>query len=68
MIERDTGATVYFADPGASHQRGANENCNGLLRQYFPTGSAFASISNSDVQRTVNRPRKRLNYLTQGNS
>lgn len=68
LIERDTGATVYFADPGAPHQRGTNENCNGLLRQYFPKGSAFASISNSDVQRAVaklnNRPRKRLNYLT----
>lgn len=68
LIERDTKATVYFADPGAPHQRGANENCNGLLRQYFPKGSSFASISNSDVQRAVrrlnNRPRKRLNYLT----
>lgn len=68
MIERDTTATVYFADPGAPHQRGCNENCNGLLRQYFPKGSPFATITNTDVQRAVqklnNRPRKRLNYLT----
>ena len=68
LIERDTGATVYFADPGKPHQRGTNENTNGLLRQYFPKGSSFASINNSDVQRAVsklnNRPRKRLNYLT----
>jgi transposase, IS30 family len=68
LIERDTGATVYFADPGKPHQRGANENCNGLLRQYFPKGTPFASINDSDVQRAVrklnNRPRKRLNYLT----
>ena len=68
LIERDTNAIVYFADPGAPHQRGANENCNGLLRQYFPKGSSFASITNNDVQRAVrrlnNRPRKRLNYLT----
>ncbi len=68
LIERDTGATVYFADPGKPHQRGSNENCNGLLRQYFPKGSPFATITNSDVQRAVarlnNRPRKRLNYLT----
>jgi len=68
MIERDCNTKVYFADPGAPHQRGANENCNGLLRQYFPKGSSFATISNSDVQRAVtklnNRPRKRLNYLT----
>lgn len=68
LIARDTQAAVYFADPGSPHQRGTNENCNGLLRQYFPKGSAFATITNSDVQRAVrrlnNRPRKRLNYLT----
>ncbi len=68
MIEKSTGAQVYFADPGKPHQRGANENVNGLLRQYFPKGSSFATISNDDVQRAVrklnNRPRKRLNYLT----
>jgi len=68
MIEKSTGASVYFADPGKPHQRGANENVNGLLRQYFPKGSSFATISNDDVQRAVrkinNRPRKRLGYLT----
>lgn len=68
MIERDCRTTVYFADPGKPHQRGTNENTNGLLRQYFPKGSPFATITNADVQRAVtklnNRPRKRLNYLT----
>lgn len=68
MIERDCHTTVYFADPGKPHQRGTNENTNGLLRQYFPKGSSFATITNSDVKRVVvrlnNRPRKRLNYLT----
>ena len=68
LIERDTKATVYFADPGKPHQRGTNENTNGLLRQYFPKGSAFATIRDCDVSRAVqqlnNRPRKRLNYLT----
>ena len=68
MIERDTGAKVYFADKSKPQQRGANENVNGLLRQYFPKGSSFATITDKDVQRAVrklnNRPRKRLNYLT----
>jgi len=68
MIERSTGALVYFADAGKPHQRGSNENTNGLLRQYFPKGSSFATITNNDVQRAVrklnSRPRKRLNYLT----
>jgi len=68
MIERDTQALVYFADKGKPQQRGCNENTNGLLRQYFPKGSSFATITNKDVQCAVrklnNRPRKRLNYLT----
>ncbi|MCK5027357.1 MAG: IS30 family transposase [Candidatus Pacebacteria bacterium] len=68
MIEKDTKALVCFADGGKPQQRGANENANGLLRQYFPKGSSFATITNKDVQRAVrklnSRPRKRLNYLT----
>lgn len=68
MIEKETNAKIYFADPGKPNQRGANENVNGLLRQYFPKGSSFANIKDSDVQRAVrkinSRPRKRLNYLT----
>ncbi len=68
MIEEDTGALVYFADKGKPQQRGANENANGLLRQYFPKGSSFATITDKDVQRAVRklniRPRKRSNYLT----
>jgi transposase, IS30 family len=68
MIEKATNAKVYFADPGKPNQRGANENVNGLLRQYFPKGSSFATITDSDVQKAVrkinSRPRKRLNYLT----
>jgi len=68
MIEEDTGALVCFADKGKPQQRGANENVNGLLRQYFPKGSSFATITDKDVKRAVrklnNRPRKRLNYLT----
>ena len=68
FIERDTGALVYFADTGKPYQRGTNENTNGLLRQYFPKGSSFATLTDRDVQRAVrklnDRPRKRLNYRT----
>lgn len=68
LTERETGMTIYFAYPYHSWERGSNENFNGLLRQYFPKGTAFATISQKDVDQAVrelnHRPRKRLNYLT----
>ncbi len=34
-------AQVFFAHPYAAWERGTNENTNGFIRQYFPTGSDF---------------------------
>jgi IS30 family transposase len=66
--ERQTGLIIYFANPYHSWERGSNENANGLLRQFFPKKSLFATITQKDIQKAVrllnNRPRKRLNYLT----
>jgi len=67
-IEEDIGTKVFFAHPGKPHERGTNENCNGLLRQFFPKGSSFATITQNDVGKVVDlinsRPRKRFNYRT----
>lgn len=66
-IEKDLGLDVYFAYPYHSWERGCNENCNGLLRQFFPKRSSFSKVSQRDIEKAVklinNRPRKRLNYL-----
>ncbi len=58
----------YFAKPYHSWERGANENLNGLVRQYFPKNTSFANITNTEVENVVNilnnRPRKRFGYKT----
>ena len=65
---RTLGMPIYFALPYHSWERGTNENWNGLLRQFFPKGTPFATITQADVDEAVrnlnHRPRKRLNYLT----
>jgi len=41
----------YFAKPYHSWERGANENLNGLIRQYFPKKSSFENITQQEIQR-----------------
>ena len=68
IMEKETGMQIFFAYPYHSWERGTNENFNGLLRQYFPKGTPFATITQNDVNWAIrelnHRPRKRLNYLT----
>jgi transposase, IS30 family len=66
LMEYFTGFTVYFAHPYHSWERGTNENTNGLIREYFPKGTDFNTVTEEElekVQKQINmRPRKRLNY------
>jgi IS30 family transposase len=67
-VARALRADFYFAHPYASWERGTNENTNGLIRQYFPKGMDFTTITQQEIshvmKRLNNRPRKRLGYLT----
>lgn len=67
-IAEELNIEFFFAKPYHSWQRGANENLNGLVRQYFPKKTNFDLIQEEQVKRTQeilnNRPRKRYNYLT----
>jgi IS30 family transposase len=67
-IAEALNADFYFAHPYASWERGLNENTNGLIRQYFPKGSDFTTITQKDIQAVMdklnNRPRKCLGMKT----
>ena len=67
-IETALGIDCFFAHPYRSCERGANENANGLLREYFPKGTDFRDIPDeriAEVEYALNtRPRKRHGFRT----
>ena len=58
----------YFARPYHSWERGANENLNGLIRQYIPKQTDFSTITDEYIKfvenELNNRPRKRHDFQT----
>lgn len=67
-IETKTGIRVYVTHPRSPWERGTNENTNGLVREFFPKGTDFRTVSDEDVfyvQELINnRPRKALDWAT----
>lgn len=67
-LEKRVKMEVYRAYPYHSWERGCSENFNGLVRDFFPKGTDFANVSDSEVKRVEkilnDRPRKRLGYLS----
>ena len=67
-IAKALSADYYFAHPYASWERGANENMNGLIRQFFPKKMRLNRVTQADLDRACNllnhRPRACLNFRT----
>ena len=66
LFTKETKIKVYFAHPGSPWERGANENTNGLIRQFFPKGTEFDKVSRYEIKKAQTllngRPRATLNY------
>jgi len=67
-IAQQLNADFFFAHPYSSWERGANENMNGLIREFFPKKMPFDTICTADTERAMHllnyRPRKCLGYKT----
>lgn len=61
-------ADFFFAHPYAAWERGANENMNGLIRQYIPKTQDFTAVTDNHLMWIMNRlnhrPRKCLDFLS----
>ncbi len=68
LFTKNTKIQVYFTHPYSPWERPTNENSNGLIRDYFPAGTDFGTISKTrlkEVQNQLNeRPRHVLDYRT----
>ena len=67
-IEQKLAIDIYFAHAYCSHERGSNENLNGLVRRFFPKKTNFSKVYDEEISRVEyllnTRPRKRFGGKT----
>ena len=67
-IAQELEVSFFFAHPYSAWERGANENMNGLVRQYIPKNRDLSSVTDDELVQIMNklnhRPRKCLDFKT----
>ena len=68
IIKQGTRTKAYYCHPYSSYERGSNEKQNRMLRRYFPKGTNFDTIPQSEIDEIQiwlnNYPRGIFNYST----
>lgn len=68
QIEHKLDCATFFADAYSPWQRGSNENCNGLVRDFAPRTRDFSKLSHQFIAAATSnlnhRPRKCLGFRT----
>ena len=68
LLSHLAGVDIYYAHPYSSHERGSNENFNGLLREFLSKGKSLNPLTDDELSQYVSaineRPRRLLNYKT----
>ena len=57
------GCNVYYTRAYASYEKGSVENCNRLVRRWYPKGTDFAEVSFAEarrLERTINSIHRRM--------
>lgn len=65
---KELGIDTYFADPYSSAQKASVENLNKMIRGYYPKGTNFATVKQTELNMVIriinNKPRKILGYTS----
>lgn len=60
------GMPTFFCDPYSSWQKGGVENANKMLRRYFPKGTDFSTVTQTEINQACviinDKPRRILGY------
>ena len=65
-LKNGKSVKIYFAHAYHSWERGSNENYNRMIRRYYPKGTDFTKITNTDLQAIIQKinhyPRKQFSF------
>jgi len=68
LIKNKLGIKTYFCDPYKSYQKGAIENANKILREFFPRNYPIDRLMQTTIEKATeninNRPMRCLEYQT----